>query len=278
MQQLYNNKMQGTSHFSNFNYQSLGPIYGRPVKINQSTQQRQFHIMPKSEPKRLSPILKVNLSALTIVSSILVSIMLISFLIIGCNNIENINCSVSNLPMISRILEYRYYDRIFIYVSTYFSFCVQLSNVRAFYCKFAPYFNPNMNTTLYYLGIIPSFIIPIVGIIDYKLHNLVHSTFAVIFFISYVSYIFFFISQLKQYGVQVLTPSQAKYVQFLNYIRWSLALLLLTGLLSTIFFGPHFLTPWCEWIVTLLLLIFFAIAAPINDYVECIASDGQVRN
>ena len=122
--------------------------------------------MPQNQPKRLSPILKINLSALTIVSSILVSTILISFLLIGCNNIEDINCSVYKIPMISKILEYRYYDRIFIYVITYFSLCVYFSNVRAYYNKFAPYFDPNMNTTLYYLGTISSFILPFVGIID----------------------------------------------------------------------------------------------------------------
>ena len=68
--------------------------------------------------------------------------------------------------MISHILKEKYYDRIFIYVITYFGCCVYFSNVRAYYAKFAPYFDADMNTTLYYLGTISSFTIPFVGIVD----------------------------------------------------------------------------------------------------------------
>ena len=147
--------------------------------------------------------------------------------------------------MISHILKYKYYDRIFIYVITYFGCCVYFSNVRAYYTKFAPYFDADMNTTLYYLGTISSFIIPFVGIVDESLCNVVHSVFAIIFFICSVVYLFIFTSQLQKHGEKALSPSQKKYIQTLNIIRWILIVLLPTGLISAAVDSIHFLTPWC---------------------------------
>ena len=62
---------------------STHPIYGRPVQINQPPQ---VYLTPQ-QVKKPEPVLKVNLTSLTIVSSLLVTIVLISFLFIGCNTI-----------------------------------------------------------------------------------------------------------------------------------------------------------------------------------------------
>lgn len=62
----------------------------------------------------LTPLIAIPLKPVTMYTDILITATLLLYLFIGCATIENIRCSVSHFPMISHILKYHMYDRIFV--------------------------------------------------------------------------------------------------------------------------------------------------------------------
>lgn len=128
------------------------------------------------------------------ITDIVITTTLILYLFIGCATIDNINCSLTHFPMISHILKYHMYDRIFVLEITFNSYFVFWGNIRAFYARFGGVFNKNVNTLLYWLGLLSTVSIPMVGIIDEDLDNAIHSAFAVVFFVCSALYVIIFVS------------------------------------------------------------------------------------
>ncbi len=232
----------------------------------------------KSSKIDLAPIIAIPLKPLTVATEIVVTITLLLFLVVGCQTIEGIDCSVSHLPMISDILKVHMYDRIFVMGITFHSYFIFFGNVRAFYTRFQGVFNPNVNTTLYWLGVAAAVAIPFVGIIDEKVNDPVHSTFAVIFFICGAIYVILFVTHLKSLGPDILNPEELKAVVYLEYLRGFIVFLIVFGIGCAAYFGAHGPTPYFEWTGTIALLDSFMLMAQLDNEVEVVIPQKDLKN
>jgi hypothetical protein len=71
--------------------------------------------------------------SITIIGSLFVSAVLIGMLIIGCKEIKELECTWTNIPYISDIAKYKFYDRFFLFALTTYAFVIVNFNIRANY-------------------------------------------------------------------------------------------------------------------------------------------------
>lgn len=90
--------------------------------------------------------------------------------------------------MISDILALKPYDRIFIFLATFFLLGIMQINLRAFFKKVYDYIPISTNDRLLYIGTAACIALPLIGIFDEHDYRPLHYFFAGVFFIGYTCY------------------------------------------------------------------------------------------
>lgn len=225
-----------------------------------------------------SPLISIRLLPLTVITELTISVILIAYLIYGCNTIDELECTVYNPPMISDILQYHIYDRIFVFIMTFHSVFVFFGNVRAFYTRFAGIFSDGTNSLLYWLGIIATVAPPLIGIFDESIF-IIHTTVAVTFFLASSLYIIIFIQAVLSVNDEgVLTPDEEAAVVYLRYLRAVLIIVFVVGFGSLAIHGSGGLTAYAEWLGTIILIDSFSIMARLDHEAEVVMPQSMLKD
>ena len=225
----------------------------------------------------IEKIIKVPLWPLTVFSTIALGVMFLLIGYFGCTLLDDITCKADDFPMISDILRHKYFDRVYIFAMVFHASFVQFSNIRAYYSKFSEVIDSSTNDRLFWAGLVACICQPMVGMVDNKMCNPVHTTFAVSFFVLIIYYFFVLLGQIYSNGMHLLTPGQQSRATFLYYFRWVMLVFLVVTLACNIIYGTNVPTPYLEWSGTLLLINFFTVTALLDDdYMEMVGPANQL--
>ena len=131
-------------------------------------------------PEKATP---VYIMYIIITGNGIVTATLLGMLIIGCYNVEALNCSLTHAPMISDIGYYTPYDRFFTYALTLQGWLVGGITLAAYYAKFSTWQSEFWNKAFYNVSMVFMHLPPLIALFDEKLAPTLHSTIAVVFFI-----------------------------------------------------------------------------------------------
>ena len=133
-------------------------------------------------------VISVSLKDLTPITTITLSIAMIVMLYQGCNN-NYVRCSRHLLPMVSDVICIPGYDRMFVFLTTFYMMGVHQCNIRAFYKKLNGVSSTCTNDMLLVFGILTCIGLPAAALLDEHIMG-PHVAWAAIFFISNSFYCF----------------------------------------------------------------------------------------
>ena len=126
-------------------------------------------------------VISVSLKNLTLVLSIIVTAVLLGMLYQSCTD-GSVECNSTVWPMISDIICLHFYDRIFMFLSTFFMLGVMQVNMRAYYKKVYGYISNSSNDSIFYTGIASCIALPMIGVFDEHDWKTAHYALAGVFF------------------------------------------------------------------------------------------------
>ena len=224
-----------------------------------------------------APFLAIPLWPLTVITELTITVILIFYLVYGCYTIDELECTLENPPMISDILQYHIYDRVFVFIMTFHSVFVFFGNIRAFYTRFAGIFSDGTNSLLYWMGIVATICPPMIGIFDESL-NVIHLAFAITFFaISGLYIVIFICAVLAVDKPGVLTPDEEAAVVYLKYLRAILIIVAVVGVGAALIHGNRGLTAYAEWLGTIILIDSFSIMSRLDHESEVVMPQSQLK-
>jgi len=206
---------------------------------------------------------------MTLIGCLAITVALLYMLYQSCTN-QYVECSWNMLPMISDVICLPFYDRIFCLLSCYFCIATYQIDVRAFYSRLYGIASDCQNDTLLVLGLITTFSLPAIGYFDEHNYSNIHNVSAVLFFGSVGIYAFI-IGGIMQDNIDKFPQSQWDEIRMMNRLKWIMFGSLLTLALSCALHGPNYwLTPFTEWLTTLLYVNYFAILSFTNTYYDSV--------
>jgi hypothetical protein len=91
--------------------------------------------------------------------------------------------------MISDVIADPIFDRVFILLNTAYFVGIHQVNVRSIYSRFHGVISDKYNDRLFYVGLVSSFSLPMIGVFDNRKFVIIHKAFALIFFTSSAFYL-----------------------------------------------------------------------------------------
>ena len=172
--------------------------------------------------------------------------------------------------MISDVICLHFYDRIFCLLATFFTLGIQQINVRAFYKMLDGVADSSTNFRLFYLGLLPCFALPLIGVFDEHDYKIAHYSCAAIYFAGIGAYSFFLARQFNKYRA-VYTPAEQSSINTLAWCSWAIIALPCLLLLSrTLYTSDYWATPFLEWATVFFTLSFFGLASFSNPFYDSI--------
>jgi hypothetical protein len=116
-------------------------------------------------------------------------------------------CTWNSIPMISDVIADPIFDRVFILLNTGYFVGVHQVNVRSLYSRLHGIIPEKQNRRLFYVGLVSSFSLPMIGMFDNRKFVIIHKSFALIFFTSSAFYLSM-MAYLKHKHREVLVAQQ----------------------------------------------------------------------
>ena len=135
-----------------------------------------------------SGVLSFGLTQITLVFVIIIQISFAIMLTVSCQYDFN-KCTWESIPMISDVIADPVFDRVFILLNTAYFVGIHQVNVRSLYSRFHGIISDKYNNRLFYVGLISSFSLPMIGVFDNRKFVIIHKGFALIFFTSSAFYL-----------------------------------------------------------------------------------------
>lgn len=174
------------------------------------------------------------------------------------------------LPMVSDVLCLHIYDRIFVYLATFFCLAVQQANVRAFYKLLDGVAHADNNSRLFYLGVLPCFALPLVGIFDEHQFGKIHGMCALIYFGGIGIYSFFLARTFNTHKSVYPAEDQSN-INTLAWLSWGiLGIPALFGISANLYGVSYWTTPFLEWATVLFTINFFIFASFSNPFYDTV--------
>jgi hypothetical protein len=133
-------------------------------------------------------VLSFGLTQITLVFVIIIQISFAIMLAVSCQYDFN-KCTWESIPMISDVIADPVFDRVFILLNTAYFVGIHQVNVRSLYSRFHGIISDKYNNRLFYVGLISSFSLPMIGVFDNRKFVIIHKGFALIFFTSSAFYL-----------------------------------------------------------------------------------------
>ncbi len=135
-----------------------------------------------------SGVLSFGLTQITLVFVIIIQISFAIMLTVSCKYDFN-KCTWDSIPMISDVIADPIFDRVFILLNTAYFVGIHQVNVRSLYSRFHGIIREKTNDRLFYVGLVSSFSLPMIGVFDNRKFVIIHKAFALIFFTSSALYL-----------------------------------------------------------------------------------------
>lgn len=210
---------------------------------------------------------------MTLFSTGILLIGLFTMLYIACRdtlvNPENPsdNCSFRHHhPMVSDVICLPFFDRIWCILTTFFSYTVTQTNIRAFYKRFHGHIpeSENNNMMWYGWGIVFSF--PLIGFFDEHNFAVIHFTLAFIFFSSATIYLYKLGNKFYEHREKF--PGLSSTV--IGWMKFQGRLLIVFCIIFFVSFVFQFYIPLWEWILGVSFINQFTFTAFINPFYDSI--------
>jgi len=209
---------------------------------------------------------------MTLVGCLSVTVALLYMLWQSCKY-DYVECSYPVLPMISDVICLPFYDRVFCIFSTFFMLTAYQADCRAFYKKLYGIASPGQNDLLMLLGLVASIALPSIGFFDEHTYGTVHGICAVLFFGSVGIYAFI-IGGIMGSNKDKFPEEEWKDIDWMNKLKWIMfASLLILGLSEALWGSNYWLTPFTEWLTTILYLNYFAILNMTNTFYDSVHNE-----
>jgi hypothetical protein len=177
------------------------------------------------------------------------------------------NCSFRHHhPMVSDVICLPFFDRIWCIITTFFSYTVTQTNIRAFYKRFHGIIPESDNNTIMFFGWGIVFSFPLIGFFDEHNYAPIHFTLAAIFFSSATIYLYKLGNRFYEH--QDKFPYLSSWV--IGFIHLQGRIVLFFCVVFFISFLFEFYIPLWEWIVGVSFINIFTFSAFINPYYECV--------
>ena len=178
--------------------------------------------------------------------------------------------------MVSDIICIPGYDRLFIFLSTFYMMGVHQVNLRAFYKKLHGHVPVLLNDLLMLLGIVSCICLPVVAIIDEYTYT-PHALAALYFFLSNIAYCVI-CSQALYYHIDKMPADERSGIIILKNFVYSLLLVTVAAILVYLKYGwSYWLTPLMEWIATIMNINFFYFTSLVNGYYSSVHEFGTLN-
>jgi hypothetical protein len=135
-----------------------------------------------------SGVLSFGLTQITLVFVIIIQISFAIMFTVSCKYDFN-KCTWDSIPMISDVIADPIFDRVFILLNTAYFVGIHQVNVRSLYSRFHGIISDKYNDRLFYVGLVSSFSLPMIGVFDNRKFVIIHKGFAFIFFTSSAFYL-----------------------------------------------------------------------------------------
>ena len=135
-----------------------------------------------------SGVLSFGLTQITLVFVIIIQISFAIMFTVSCKYGFN-KCAWDTIPMISDVIADPIFDRVFILLNTAYFIGIHQVNVRSLYSRFHGIISDRQNNRLFYVGLVSSFSLPMIGVFDNRRFVIIHKGFALIFFSSSAFYL-----------------------------------------------------------------------------------------
>ena len=132
-------------------------------------------------------VISISLKDLSLVMSLLFTVTIIGMGMRVCDR-QLLKCDKEQWPMISDIISLHMFDRVFIFMTTFFMLGIMQVNMRAYYKKVYGYISSTTNDILLAIGLLACFTLPMIGLFDDQDFLIVHLRFSTAFFTSYSTY------------------------------------------------------------------------------------------
>ena len=218
-------------------------------------------------------VISISLKALTLTGTISVLTALFIMLYIACR--DNMvspedpadNCSFRHHhPMVSDVICLPFFDRIWCILTTFFSYTVTQTNIRAFYKRFHGIIPVEDNNTMMFWGWAIVFSFPLIGYFDEHNYATLHFTLAGIFFTSSTIYLYKLGNRFYDHKEKFPQLSST----IINWMKFQGRLLIFFCVVFFISFVFEFYIPLWEWILGVSYINQFTFTAFINPFYECI--------
>ena len=127
--------------------------------------------------------------------------------------------------MISDIISLHMFDRVFIFMTTFFMLGIMQVNMRAYYKKVYGYISPTTNDILLSIGLLACFTLPMIGLFDDQDFLIVHLRFSTVFFTSFSVYAVALATVMSRYKHR-FPPSEHRNIDILKYNTYGLVMVM----------------------------------------------------
>jgi len=215
--------------------------------------------------------ISISLKSLTSFGCLLVTGYLLGVLYLECSTHEgecSWNSTVPIIPTISSIVCKPFYDRVWMFVTTFFCMTVYQTDVRAFYKKLYGKATARQNEGVCILGITATISLPCIAYFDTHTYGFLHIVFTTLFFISCGFYIFFLAGLLNEHKEKFLEDEHAA-IERANTFRW-----IMLGSVGVYFYVKWFCedthSSFYEWVLTLMYLNAVGIMSLTNKFYDTV--------
>jgi len=225
-------------------------------------------------------VISVQVRSLTVVSCLAITGGLLAMLYVSCDIIPIVECDLwsmpPQLPMVSAVIGYPIFDRIFCLMTGYYCFGVHQVNLRCFYRLIHGATDSCINDFLLYLGLVSTVALPAIGYFDMYWYNDLHGPIAAVFFTTVVIYAFMLHSELqsqeKKFDAEV-----KEIIYALGYVKWVMLAVFLTFGISMLLYGSKFwLSPLSEWILVVVYVNFFCLVSYSHNFYQTVHPTGKL--
>ena len=206
---------------------------------------------------------------MTVFFSVVITLMFMGMAYSACNN-QIVECDSHKWPMISDILAMHVYDRVFIFMTTFFMLGVMQVNMRAYYKKVYDYIPVKSNDIILVIGYLACISLPLIGIFDEHEYKRMHCLCAITFFASFSIYALILSLELFHHKNK-FPSSEHPSINFLILNCIGLLLVLLGLVVFLVKFGSHSrIGPAFEWLTVFYLTNFYGFMAFVNPFYDSV--------
>lgn len=210
-------------------------------------------------------IISLSLRNLTVVSCLAITASLLGMLYITCDILETENCKLwempPELPMVSTVIAYPIFDRIFCLLAGYYCFAVHQVNIRCFFKMLHGIGDSCLNDFNLFLGLVAVFALPAVGYFDSYWYGSIHGPVAVVFFSATGIYAFILSSEMSA-NESKFPADTVELIRVVSVVKWLMAGILGIFAISMALFGSsYWLSPLSEWLVVIMFVNFFCVVS-----------------